>query len=103
MATVEIAGPAPNTAHVRLPNRGVLRWIFETMMNIRSFEERLLELYKAGRIGGVLHVCIGEEACAAGGLAAPNSTLGGHYARLAAKMAGLPEGPAPSKRRFGLF
>src|SRR5690242_18224587 len=66
MATVEIAGPAPNTAHVRLPNRGVLRWIFETMMNIRSFEERLLELYKAGRIGGVLHVCIGEEACAAG-------------------------------------
>src|SRR5438067_5349878 len=66
MASVEFAGHAPETAEVGLPERETLRWMFETMMNIRTFEERLLELFNSGRIGGVLHLYIGEEACAAG-------------------------------------
>jgi pyruvate dehydrogenase E1 component alpha subunit len=66
MVSVGIAEPAPETAEGSLPDRETLCWMFETMMNIRAFEERLLELFKSGQIGGVLHVCIGEEACAAG-------------------------------------
>jgi len=44
-----------------------------------------------------------EEACAAGGMAASNGPLGAHYARLAAKMAGLASEPERPKKRFGLF
>ena len=66
MASAGVAGPASEMAETSLPNRETLRWMLETMMNIRTFEERLLDLFKAGQIDGVLHVCIGEEACAAG-------------------------------------
>lgn len=47
-------------------DRATLLWMYETMVTIRIFESQLVELFNAGRIGGVLHVCIGEEACAAG-------------------------------------
>jgi pilus assembly protein CpaE len=43
-----------------------------------------------------------EEAYNGGGLAGPSTALGAHYARLAARIAGLPEEPLP-KRKFGLF
>jgi pyruvate dehydrogenase E1 component alpha subunit len=36
------------------------------MLLIRRFEERCIELYSAARIRGFMHVCIGEEAVAAG-------------------------------------
>src|SRR5690349_14053601 len=58
-----------DTAHapgVAEPDRASLLWMYETMVTIRAFESRLVELFNAGRIGGVLHVYIGEEACAAG-------------------------------------
>jgi TPP-dependent pyruvate/acetoin dehydrogenase alpha subunit len=53
------------TAH-EAPDRQTLLGLYRTMVTIRAFESRLVELFNAGRIGGVLHVYIGEEACAAG-------------------------------------
>ena len=41
-------------------------WIFETMVRIRRFEERSIELFQAGELPGFLHAYIGEEAVAAG-------------------------------------
>lgn len=38
----------------------------KTMLLIRAFEERCVELYSAGEIHGFLHLYIGEEAVAAG-------------------------------------
>lgn len=46
------------------------RDLFTTMLRIRRFEERCVELYSAGAIRGFLHLCVGEEAVAAGVLAA---------------------------------
>lgn len=40
-------------------------WLHQ-MLRIRRFEERCAELYGAGKIRGFLHLCIGEEAIAAG-------------------------------------
>jgi pyruvate dehydrogenase E1 component alpha subunit len=40
------------------------------MLRIRRFEERCAELYSAGKIRGFLHLCIGEEAIAAGAMSA---------------------------------
>jgi len=48
------------------PSQTDLLWMYRTMVTIRAFESRLVDLFNAGRIGGVLHVYIGEEACAAG-------------------------------------
>jgi pyruvate dehydrogenase E1 component alpha subunit len=39
------------------------------MLLIRRFEERCVELYSAAKIRGFMHVCIGEEAVAAGVIA----------------------------------
>jgi len=41
-------------------------WIHETMIRIRRFEERSIELFQAGELPGFLHAYIGEEAVAAG-------------------------------------
>lgn len=41
-------------------------WIYETMLRIRRFEERSIELFQAGELPGFLHAYIGEEAVAAG-------------------------------------
>ncbi|MEE9240034.1 MAG: hypothetical protein V3U53_02465 [bacterium] len=40
--------------------------IHETMIRIRRFEERAIELFQAGELPGFLHACIGQEAAAAG-------------------------------------
>ncbi len=39
---------------------------YRTMRTIRSFEEKLVELVTLGKMGGFLHVYMGEEAVAAG-------------------------------------
>jgi pyruvate dehydrogenase E1 component alpha subunit len=39
---------------------------FRSMLKIRRFEEKCIELYSAGKIRGFLHVYIGEEAVAIG-------------------------------------
>lgn len=41
-------------------------WIYETMLRIRRFEERAIEVYQAGDLPGFIHPYIGEEAVAAG-------------------------------------
>lgn len=40
--------------------------LFRMMMRVRRFEERSLRAYQAGKIGGFLHLYIGQEAVAAG-------------------------------------
>ena len=40
--------------------------VLREMLRIRRFEESCAELYSAGRIRGFLHLCVGEEAIAAG-------------------------------------
>ncbi|MFB9350491.1 pyruvate dehydrogenase (acetyl-transferring) E1 component subunit alpha [Streptomyces heliomycini] len=40
--------------------------LLESMLRIRRFEERCVELYSAARIRGFVHLCIGEEAVAVG-------------------------------------
>ncbi len=40
--------------------------LYRKMMRIRRFEERSLRAYQAGKIGGFLHLYIGQEAVAVG-------------------------------------
>lgn len=40
--------------------------LLRSMIRIRGFEEKCAELYSQGKIRGFLHLCIGEEAIAAG-------------------------------------
>lgn len=48
----------------------LLRRLHRSMVLIRLFEERLAKLYAEGLLRGSLHLCIGQEATAAGGCAA---------------------------------
>ncbi len=64
------------------------QWL-RTMVQIRLFEEKLAELYKAGRLVGVVHLSIGQEATAVGVCSALRdgdqitSTHRGHHHMLA--------------------
>ncbi len=49
-----------------LPEAGVAREWLATMMLIRRFEERAGEMYAKAKIGGFLHLAIGEEATIVG-------------------------------------
>jgi pyruvate dehydrogenase E1 component alpha subunit len=49
-----------------LPDPGVAREWLQTMMLIRRFEERAGEMYAKAKIGGFLHLAIGEEATIVG-------------------------------------
>lgn len=46
--------------------------MYRTMLEIRYFEERILELYMDGHVPGLVHLYIGEEAIATGVCAALN-------------------------------
>jgi 2-oxoisovalerate dehydrogenase E1 component len=48
----------------------LLRDIYRTMVRIRAFEEKVQELFLAGRVPGFAHLYLGEEAIAAGVCAA---------------------------------
>src|ERR687883_1481077 len=50
----------------RLPEPDAAREWLETMMLIRRFEERAGEMYAKAKIGGFLHLAIGEEATIVG-------------------------------------
>ena len=54
------------TATHPLPDRPVCERILSRMQLIRRFEERAGELYAKAKIGGFLHLCIGEEATIVG-------------------------------------
>ncbi|MBI2867349.1 MAG: pyruvate dehydrogenase (acetyl-transferring) E1 component subunit alpha [Chloroflexi bacterium] len=47
-------------------DKGLSLELYRTMFLIRRFEERAGEMYAKGKIGGFLHLYIGEEAVAAG-------------------------------------
>ena len=49
-----------------LPGEETCRLILQKMLLIRRFEERAGEMYAKARIGGFLHLCIGEEATIVG-------------------------------------
>lgn len=40
--------------------------LYESMVRIRRFEETVAQLFASGRMGGFLHLCIGQEASEAG-------------------------------------
>src|SRR3954453_13114725 len=49
-----------------LPSGDTCRLILEKMLLIRRFEERAGEMYAKAKIGGFLHLCIGDEATIVG-------------------------------------
>src|SRR6202789_2314001 len=60
------AAPAPSSPDPRLPERSDAREWLETMTLIRRFEERACEMYARAKVGGFLHLAIGEEATIVG-------------------------------------
>ncbi len=65
---------------VRVPRDQALDWL-EQMMLIRRFEEYAEQAYTQGKIGGFLHLYIGEEAIAVGTIGAlhPDDDVITHY------------------------
>jgi pyruvate dehydrogenase E1 component alpha subunit len=57
-----------------LPDRRTAREWLETMTLIRRFEERAGEMYARAKVGGFLHLSIGEEATIVGGARALRAT-----------------------------
>jgi pyruvate dehydrogenase E1 component alpha subunit len=51
-------------------NNTTAEHIYRTMVKIRRFEERVIQLYADGEIPGFMHIYVGEEAVAAGVCAA---------------------------------
>ena len=63
--------PQPKTtprypAPVDGSERERLLWLYQAMLRIRAFDERIVLLFSAGKIAGALHSYVGEEAVAAG-------------------------------------
>jgi pyruvate dehydrogenase E1 component alpha subunit len=62
-------GPEQSGIEVRsrpLPSRDTCEKVLDKMLLIRRFEERAGEMYAKAKIGGFLHLCIGEEATIVG-------------------------------------
>jgi pyruvate dehydrogenase E1 component subunit alpha len=57
-----------------LPDPETCRTVLSKMMLIRRFEERAGEMYAKAKIGGFLHLCIGEEATIVGATQALRSS-----------------------------
>ncbi len=57
-----------------LPDRDTCELVLSKMLLIRRFEERAGEMYAKAKIGGFLHLCIGEEATIVGGTQALRET-----------------------------
>src|SRR5215207_6356667 len=58
------------TQQRELPDRDAAREWLESMMLIRRFEERAGEMYAKAKVGGFLHLAIGEEATIVGAVRA---------------------------------
>ena len=63
-------GEGKQLAQLRLPDAETARHWLEQMLLIRRFEERAGDMYARAKIGGFLHLCIGEEATVVGTVAA---------------------------------
>jgi pyruvate dehydrogenase E1 component alpha subunit len=57
-----------------LPDKETCETVLSKMMLIRRFEERAGEMYAKAKVGGFLHLCIGEEATVVGGTQALRET-----------------------------
>jgi hypothetical protein len=57
-----------------LPDKDTCLAVLEKMLVIRRFEERAGEMYAKAKIGGFLHLCIGEEATIVGATQALKET-----------------------------
>jgi pyruvate dehydrogenase E1 component alpha subunit len=57
-----------------LPDKETCETVLAKMMLIRRFEERAGEMYAKAKVGGFLHLCIGEEATVVGGTQALRDT-----------------------------
>ncbi|MGI9081350.1 MAG: pyruvate dehydrogenase (acetyl-transferring) E1 component subunit alpha [Thermoleophilaceae bacterium] len=57
---------AAEAARRPLPSRDTCEKVLAKMLLIRRFEERAGEMYAKAKIGGFLHLCIGEEATIVG-------------------------------------
>ena len=57
-----------------LPDKETCTTVLKKMMLIRRFEERAGEMYAKAKIGGFLHLCIGEEATVVGATQALRET-----------------------------
>jgi pyruvate dehydrogenase E1 component alpha subunit len=57
-----------------LPDKETCETVLSKMLLIRHFEERAGEMYAKAKIGGFLHLCIGEEATVVGGTQALRDT-----------------------------
>ncbi len=57
-----------------LPDKQTCATVLAKMMLIRRFEERAGEMYAKAKVGGFLHLCIGEEATVVGGTQALRET-----------------------------
>lgn len=55
--------------------------LYGQMLLVRRFEERLMDLCDQGQVSGTSHLCIGQEACAVGAVAAcrPDDWLVSHH------------------------
>src|SRR5436309_15431984 len=99
---VEQAAPDGGAAGRALPEdpAAAREWL-ETMVLIRRFEERAGEMYAKAKVGGFLHLAIGEEATIVGAARALRdrdyliSTYRSHGHALA-------RGPSPTPGRAGL-
>jgi pyruvate dehydrogenase E1 component alpha subunit len=52
-----------------------LIYFYEKMFMIRKFEEKAAQLYGSGKIGGFLHLYIGQEAVVVGILSSLNQRI----------------------------
>src|ERR671925_87505 len=59
-----------SSSPLRTPSLSEALSLYRTMLLIRRFEERALELFAEGLITGSTHPCIGQEAIAVGACAA---------------------------------
>jgi pyruvate dehydrogenase E1 component alpha subunit len=66
-------GEVESRSHA-LPDEETCRLVLTKMMLIRRFEERAGEMYAKAKIGGFLHLCIGEEATIVGATQALRET-----------------------------
>src|SRR4051794_9961088 len=66
-------GGATGGSH-SLPDKDTCVAVLEKMMLIRRFEERAGEMYAKAKVGGFLHLCIGEEATVVGATQALRET-----------------------------
>ncbi len=73
--TVSRAKPASSRSRRKRtdPPRGKMLEMYRSMLRIRAFESKVLEVYRAGQMPGLAHLYIGEEGTAVGICGALNS------------------------------